>query len=163
MCRKAPIKMKSKKIRIITGDVFAVPLSTREPLYGYIRAYQDPDIAILPIISREILLNASDFADLTSYQDVLTIRKPMESGEWPRVVNIPFPNEDSAWPPPRKQVSEIRPDIRLVVSKGQLIPANVFGKFDELPPLIKLNSEALIERILELSEKFKLINIHDSK
>jgi len=39
----------------------------------------------------------------------------------------------------------------------------VFGKFDELPPLIKLNSEALIERILELSEEFKLINIHDSK
>lgn len=59
-------------------------------------------------------------------------------------------------------MSEIRPDIRLVVSKGQFIPADVFEKFDELPPLIKLNSEALIERILELSEKFKLINIHDS-
>ncbi|WP_156510897.1 hypothetical protein [Pseudomonas sp. p21] len=152
-----------EKIRITAGDVFAVPLSTREPLYGHIRAYQDSDIAILPIISRKTLLNAADFAGLTSYQDVLIIRKPMENGEWPKVVNIPFPNEDSAWPPPRKQVSEIRPDIRLVVSKGQFIPANVFGKFDELPPLIKLNSEALIERTLELSEKFKLIKIHDSK
>lgn len=66
-------------------------------------------------------------------------------------------------PPPRKQVSEIRPDIRLVVSKGQFIPATAFGKFDELPPLIKLNSESLIERILELSKNFKILNNHDSK
>ncbi|MDD1960315.1 hypothetical protein NP534_09370, partial [Pseudomonas sp. 39004] len=127
---------------ITAGDVFAVPLSRQEPLYGYIRAYQDPDIAILPIISREILSDTANFADLTSCQDVLTIRKPMESGEWPKVVSIPFPDEESSWPPPRKQVSEIRPDIRLVVSKGQFIPANIFGAFDELPPLVKLKCSA---------------------
>ena len=163
MRREAPIQMKTRKVKIVAGDIFAVPLSKREALYGYIRAYQDPDIAILPIISREIIIDATDLTNLTSYEDVMTIRKPMESGEWPKVISIPFPDEDSSWPPPRKQVSEIRPDIRLVVSKGQFIPATAFGKFDELPPLIKLNSESLIERILELSKNFKILNNHDSK
>lgn len=163
MRRGASSKMKSKKLKVIPGDIFAVPLSSREPLYGYIRAYQDPDIAILPIVSRGILSNIMNFIELKSYQDILTIRKPMENGEWPKVASIPFPDEESTWAPPRKQVSDIRPDIRLVVSKGEFIPASIFGKFEELPPLVKLNSEALIQRILELSKEFNTLNRDDSK
>lgn len=155
--------MKAKKSKVIPGDIFAVPLSKREPLYGYIRAYQDPDIAILPILSREILSNINYFVGLKSFQDILTIRRPMESGEWQKVASIPYPDEDSTWPPPRKQISDIRPDIRLVVSKGEFIPATIFGEFEELPLLIKLNSEELIQRILELSKEFKTLKKDDSK
>ncbi|MFH6995671.1 hypothetical protein, partial [Flavobacterium sp. FlaQc-48] len=71
----------------------------------------------------------------------------IEKGLWPLIGNIPFENEEEEWPGPRKQVSKIRPDVRMVVYKGHFISEEKFGEYDNLPEYKKLTDEHLIEEI----------------
>ena len=46
------------------GDVFAVPLDKDELFFGYVRTYQDPDVAILPFISKGRMLRECELPNV---------------------------------------------------------------------------------------------------
>ncbi|HEL4245823.1 hypothetical protein I5U23_09725 [Stenotrophomonas maltophilia] len=150
-------KKPRKRIRVNVGDVFAVPLDKSELAFGYVRTYQDPDVAILPFISKGRMLRECELPTLESFMDVLTIRTAIERCDWPRIASFPFPNEESTWAPPRRQLSTIRPDVRLVVVKGNFIPSKEYGEWDSLPELIKANIDQLKALILTSAPEFQMI------
>ncbi|MNC66040.1 hypothetical protein D3C75_1163950 [compost metagenome] len=90
--------------------------------------------------------------------DVLTIRTAIERGDWPRIASFPFPNEESSWAPPRRQLSTIRPDVRLVVVKGDFVPSEKYGEWDTLPALIKADIDQLEALILTSVAEFQVIS-----
>ena len=144
-----------KKLKAKPGDIFAVPLDSDGLSFGYVRTYNDPDIAIIPIVSEKRILKLGDITNTKSALDAFSLRKSIESRKWPLIGNIPFESVESAWPPPMKQVSKIRPDIRLVVFKGHFISEEKFGAYDDLPEFIKLKDEDVIQKILEKIGEFE--------
>ncbi|HDS1016384.1 hypothetical protein U0039_15670 [Stenotrophomonas maltophilia] len=150
-------KKPRKRIKVNVGDVFAVPLNEVELVFGYLRTYQDPDVAILPFISKGRMLRDCELPTLKSFMDVLTIRTGIERGDWTRIASFPFPNEESTWAPPRRQLSTIRPDVRLVVVKGNFVPAEKYGEWDTLPVLIKADTDQLKALILTSAAEFQIL------
>jgi hypothetical protein len=150
-------KKPRKRIKVNVGDVFAVPLDKDDLVFGYVRTYQDPDVAILPFISKGRMLRECELPTLESFMDVLTIRAAIERGEWPRIASFPFPNAESTWAPPRRQLSTIRPDVRLVVVKGNFVPSKEYGEWDSLPALIKADIDQLKSLILTSAPEFQMI------
>ncbi|WP_447935189.1 hypothetical protein [Stenotrophomonas lactitubi] len=151
-------KKPRKRIRVNVGDVFAVPLNMDELIFGYVRTYQDPDVAILPFLSKGRMLREYELPTLESFMDVLTIRTAVERGDWPRIASFPFPNEESSWAPPRRQLSTIRPDVRLVVVKGDFVPSEKYGEWDTLPALIKADIDQLKALILTSAAEFQVMS-----
>ena len=145
------------KTQVKSGDLFAVPLGDNDNTYGYIRAYRDVDIAILPIVSKNRILAVQEIPITSSAMDVFFFRNAIESGAWPKLGNIPFECEDDEWAPPRKQIAKIRPDLKVVVHKGHFIPASKFGKYDELPEFLKFEDQDVINEITRRKNKFTLI------
>lgn len=142
----------SKKIYI--GDVFAVPLDHLGHRYGYVRMYNDPDVAVLGVVSGRNLLNIEEVAKYQSVMDVFVLRTAIEKGLWPYIGNIPFDSESDAWPGPRKQVAKFRPDLRMVIYKGDVISADEFGEYDDLPEWRKFTDERLVKEILSHPDLF---------
>ena len=143
-----------KRVRVIAGDVYAVPLDAEHQSFGYIRAYRDVDIAVLPVLSRRRILSITQISTLNSVLDVFLFQDAIREGRWPRVGNVPFEDDASAWAPPRKQVAAIRPDVRMVVFQGHFIPAAKFGQYDNLPEFRKFDENDVIEEILRRSGDF---------
>lgn len=135
------------KHRVKVGDIYAVPLDTINQRYGYVQMYHDPDIAILGVTSSNLILSLDEIKKYPMVMDVFSLRTSIDKGRWPLVGNIPFENEDEAWPSPRKQVSKIRPDVRMVVYKGHFIREEKFGEYDNLPVFITMEDHDLIEEI----------------
>ncbi|MBC3435925.1 hypothetical protein HU735_10920 [Pseudomonas sp. BW16M2] len=147
-----------KKIHVNIGDIFSVPLFGGSHVFGYIRAYQDPDVAILPIISKGRVLSKSELPSLVSNLDVSSLRNAIESGEWALIANIPFPDEESSWAPPRRQAPVFKADTRrTVIVKGQIISAEAYGEYDNLPMMIRLDDKGLKEQIERISTRFPVI------
>lgn len=146
----------SRKVNI--GDVFAVPLDPIGRRYGYVRMYNDPDVAILGVVSGRDLLSIEELRSYPSVMDVFSLRTAIEKGVWSYVGNIPFENESEAWPGPRKQVAKIRPDLKMVVYKGDVISAEEFGEYDALPEWRKFTDEKLVEEIVSHPELFVQLN-----
>lgn len=162
MRRKAIEKMKKPiKKKPAPGDIYAVPLNERKTKFGYVRMYIEPNIAILPIISIGGLIKISDIKNTDTHTDCLSFRTAIEKNEWPQIGNIPFNDTDSAWPGPKKQVSKIRPDLRMVIHKGHLISEKEFGEYDSLPEFKKFNDLQLISQILALENEFSTITVAD--
>lgn len=151
-------KKPRKRIRVNVGDVFAVPLNMDELVFGYVRTYQDPDVAILPFLSKGRMLREYELPTLESFMDVLTIRTAIERGDWPRIASFPFPNEESSWARPRRQLSTIRPDVRLVVVKGDFVPSEKYGEWDTLPVLVKADVDQLRALILTSAAEFQVMS-----
>jgi hypothetical protein len=138
---------KKTKHKVKIGDVYAVPLDTLNQRYGYVRMYHDPDIAVFAVTSSNKILSLDEIKNYPIVMDPFAMRTSIEKGLWPLIGNIPFENEDEAWPGPQKQVSKIRPDVRMVVYKGHFIREEKFGEYDNLPEYKKLTDERLIEEI----------------
>lgn len=140
---------KSKRediFQITIGDIFAVPLG--DGRYGYIRAYHDPFFAIFNIVSNNIL-DVDVLRGVPIIEEASILTDEIENKEWPYIGNWPFAHEDEAWPIPRKQpVPWWNPDVRFVIVKGQYIPDHIYGVFDELPDLIRLDAKDLIAFIM---------------
>lgn len=147
-------KKPRRRIRINAGDVFAVPLSVDELIFGYVRAYQDPDVAILPFISNGRMLGEHEIPTLECHLHVASLRVAMERGEWPRIGRVPFEDEDSSWAPPRKQIIDFRPDVRLVIVKGQLVNAERYGEWDDLPEMLRRDDDGLKNLINDSKSDF---------
>ncbi|KPM63214.1 hypothetical protein HB4184_14390 [Pseudomonas putida] len=145
------------KTQARAGDVFAVPLNDEANSYGYIRAYRDVDVAILPVVSRNRILSIEELSTTCSVLDVFLFRNAIESGTWSKIGNIPFDCEDDEWAPPRKQVAKIRPDLKLVVHKGHFIPASKFGEYDDLAEFLKFEDQDIINEITKRKHDFELI------
>lgn len=148
-----------KKIKtqrpVLVGDVYAVPLGTANHGYGYVRTYSGEDIAILKITSGKRLLAVENLVGIESEADVFALRTNIEKGRWPLIGNIPFPSETESWAPPRKQVSTIRPDVKMVAHRGNLVRADKFGAYDDLPTLYRFSDENIVEFINSKKEHFK--------
>ncbi|WP_093381758.1 Imm26 family immunity protein [Pseudomonas sp. UC 17F4] len=140
--------------KVKPGDIFAVPLDNRKQHYSYIRMYNDPNIAILNVTSKNRLLSITELENYTPYMDAFSLRTAVEKGEWPYIGNIPFNKNENPWPAPKKQVSTIRPDLKLVIYQGKLIPSEKFGEYDSLPEFKKFTDETLIKEIIANSEHF---------
>lgn len=143
--------------QVRSGDVFAVPLDDEASTYGYIRAYRDVDIAILPVTSKNRILSIEEISTTCSVLDVFLFRNSIESGTWSKIGNIPFDCEDDEWAPPRKQVAKIRPDLKLVTHKGHFIPASIFGEYDNLAEFLKFEDQDIINEITKRKHDFRLI------
>lgn len=149
---------KRNKAHVNVGDIFAVPLYDNKLIFGYIRTYQDPDIAILPFISKGKILSKSELPSLISSLDVSSLRNAMENGEWALIANIPFPDEESSWAPPRRQAPLFETDTRrIVIVKGQIISADTYGEYDTLPLVIRLDDMGLKKKIIKISATFPTI------
>lgn len=136
-----------KKREVKIGDVYAVPLDFFGKKHGYVRMYHDPDVAVLGVTSGSEFLTLDELSKYSSVMDVFCLRTAIEKGKWPLIGNIPFTSDENAWPGPRKQVSKIRPDLKLVVYKGHFIEADEFGGYDEYPEFKKFSDEGLIAEI----------------
>ncbi|WP_146187063.1 hypothetical protein [Stenotrophomonas sp. HMWF023] len=155
-------KKRSKKICVEVGDVFAVPLSTNDVIFGYVRAYNDPDVAILPVVSKGGLIHASELQDLSSALDVASLRSSMKNGAWIKIANMPFPDVEAAWASPRRQLPLFKADTRkIVIVRGCLVPGAEFEDYDSLPVMIRRDDEGLIKEILDLSPKFHVVSRFD--
>jgi hypothetical protein len=146
-----------KRIRVVAGDVFAVPLDAEQQSFGYIRAYQDVDVGILPVISKACILSTAQIPAVNSVLDVFLFQDVMKEGRWPRVGNLPFADEASAWAPARKQVAASRPEVKMVVFRGHFIPAAKFGQYDELPLFEKFDEDDVIKEILRRADGFLVV------
>jgi len=151
-------EMSRRKSRASPGDIFAVPLDADGAAYGYVRTYNDPDISIIPIISEGRILCMEEITCFRSFLDAFSLRTSIKSGAWPLVGNAPFNDPEAAWPPPMKQVSTTRPDVRLVVFKGHFIPEEKFGRYDDLPEFLKLKDGDVVESIVSNRRAFKRIS-----
>ena len=137
---------KKQAFQISIGDIFAVPLGNGQ--YGYIRAYHDPFFAIFKTVSDGII-DIPQLDNVPIIEEASILPDEIEKGKWPCIGNRPFDNEDDAWPIPRKQpVAWWNPDVRFVIVKGQYIPDHIYGAFDELPDLLRLEPDSLVEFIL---------------
>lgn len=146
------------KTHVNVGDIFAVPLYDNKLIFGYIRTYQGPDVAILPFISKERILSKSELPSLVSSLDVSSLRNAIENGDWALTANIPFPDEESSWAPPRRQPPLFETDTRrIVIVKGQIISADTYGEYDTLPIVIRLDDTGLKEQIIKISTTFPII------
>ncbi|CRD53541.1 MULTISPECIES: Imm26 family immunity protein [Stenotrophomonas] len=147
-------KKPKRRIRINAGEIFAVPLSADELIFGYIRAYQDPDVAILPFISKGRMLDEHEIPTLECHLHVASLRVAMERGEWPRIGRIPFEDGNSSWPPPRKQIIDFRPDVRLVIVKGKLVSSDRYGEWENLPEMLRRDDDGLKQLIIDAKPGF---------
>ncbi|WP_313437631.1 Imm26 family immunity protein [Stenotrophomonas sp.] len=147
-------KKPRRRIRINAGDVFAVPLSVDELIFGYVRAYQDPDVAILPFISNGRMLGEHEIPTLECHLHVASLRVAMERGEWPRIGRVPFEDEVSSWPPPRKQIIDFRPDVRLVIVQGRLVNSDLYGEWENLPEIVRRDDDGLKQLIQDAKSGF---------
>ncbi|HEL3811669.1 TPA: hypothetical protein UMT89_003039 [Stenotrophomonas maltophilia] len=147
-------KKPRRRIRINAGDVFAVPLSVDKLIFGYVRAYQDPDVAILPFISNGRMLGEHEIPTLECHLHASSLRVAMERGEWPRIGRIPFEDEDSSCPPPRRQTIYFRPDVRLVIVKGQLVSSDLYGEWENLPEIFRRDDDGLKQLIQDAKSGF---------
>lgn len=148
------VKMKKAKHEMNVGDIYAVPLDTTNTRYGYVKTYRGPNIAILPVISSGRLLNIEELRNFSGVRDVATSSYTIEKGKWPLIGNIPFATDDEEWPAPMKQVGKIRPDIKMVVYRGNYITAEKFGEYDNLPVFAWMSDEALINEIITSSGSY---------
>jgi len=147
-----------KRIRVAAGDIFAVPLDAEQQSFGYIRAYQDVDVGILPVISKARILSIAQIPTVGSVLDVFLFQDALKTGRWPRIGNLPFSDEASAWAPARKQVAASRPEVRMVVFRGHFIAAARFGQYDELPLFRKFDEEDVIREILQRADGFLVMD-----
>jgi len=147
-----------KRVRVAAGDIFAVPLDAEHQRFGYIRTYQDVDVGILPIISKACILSIAEMPTVSSVLDVFLFQDALKTGRWPRIGNLPFTDEESAWAPARKQVAASRPEVKMVVFRGHFIAAAKFGQYDELPLFQKFDEEDVIREILQRADEFLVMD-----
>lgn len=97
------------------GNIYAIPLPNGEYAYG--RQYKDSMLAISKFRSNEIN-NNPDFSEIDFivcvYNDVLTC------GDWPKVCNYPFDDEEDAWGPPMYIQDQIKPENFEIYYKGEI-------------------------------------------
>lgn len=148
-----------KRVRVAAGDIFAVPLDTEQKCFGYIRAYQDVDVGILPLISKARIPSIAQIPPVRSVLDVFLFQDALKSGRWPRIGNVPFTDEASAWAPARKQVAASRTDVKMVVFRGHFIAAARFGQYDELPLFQKFDEDDVIREIALRAAEFSVIDV----
>ncbi len=96
------------------GNVYAIPLPNGEYAYG--REHKEC-LAISKFRSKEIISNP-DFSEIdffvAVYYDVLTC------GDWPKVCNYPFKDDEDIWGPPTYIRDPIKPDNYEIYYKGEI-------------------------------------------
>ena len=95
------------------GNVYAIPLPNGKFAYG--REYRDAGFAISKFQSDEIVKNP-DFSEIDFF--VAVYNRVLTCGEWPKVGNYPFEDEEEAWIPPTYIEDQIKPGNYEIYHKG---------------------------------------------
>ena len=132
------------KKRVQVGDVLAIPLD--DGRFAFCRVLKDASIGVYDYVvaTPETLppLDMSYAFVVGVYTDVLT------SGEWPRVLRKPIPNEESAWPPPYVVRDVISGKVS-IYHQGVMRPASS-EECQGLEPAAIWDKEHILERIKRL-------------
>ncbi|MCP1107745.1 immunity 26/phosphotriesterase HocA family protein [Serratia nevei] len=147
-----------RKPAVEIGDIYAVPLDPLARRYGYVRMYHEPSVAIMGVISEMRLLDLEEVAEYPIIMEVSASRTAIDKGIWPKIGNLPFGSDEGAWPKPHKQVSRIRPDVRFVIYRGDIISEAEFGAYDDLPVWKRLSDEGLVNEINSHPELFAIFS-----
>lgn len=100
------------------GNIYAIPLPDNTFAFG--RQYKEFSLAIYKERSKnkdDIPQNKEIDFFVGVYRDLLT------DGEWPKVDNIPFDNEDDVWPPKTFIKDQLKPDNYEIYYKGEIVKA----------------------------------------
>jgi hypothetical protein len=109
--------MPRKKIKPKLGDVIQIPLPNGMYAYGCI--FKDTGLGIY----KEISGSSNTPPKAEEYRYVIGFnRGAVESGEWPIVDHRPFPDEESAWPPPT-YIKDVISGKYEIYHKGQIYPS----------------------------------------
>ena len=88
----------TKKVKYKLGAIVAVPLPGGR--FAYAKVHQDFDLGVYGFVSNGIVPVADVLKHkITFFQSATD--EPITSGEWPIIGEEVFPDEESAWGPPR--------------------------------------------------------------
>ena len=91
----------TKKVEYKLGAIVAVPLPGGQ--FAYAKVHQDLDFGVYDFVSNEIVPIAEVLKHEIAFFQAAT-DEPIKSGEWPIIGDETFPDEESAWGPPRAVV-----------------------------------------------------------
>jgi hypothetical protein len=91
----------TKKVKYKLGAIVAVPLPGGR--FAYAKVYRDFDLGVYDFVSNEIVPIAEVLKHKIAFFQAAT-DEPIKSGEWPIIGDEAFPDEESAWGPPRAVV-----------------------------------------------------------
>jgi hypothetical protein len=91
----------TKKHGYKVGSIVAVPLP--DEVFAYVKAYKDLDFGVYNFVSKEIEPAAEVVKHKIAFFQAAT-DEAIKSGDWPVIGEDVFPDEQSAWGPPRAVV-----------------------------------------------------------
>ena len=111
--------MKSNRYRV--GDVFGIPIG--DGLWMYARVLKDASVQVYD----EIYRAPPHLAELSETSVLCSpgiFDSAIVSGEWKKLGNVPFADEQESWPPPKFIRDVLRPDCYRIYERGSVRPAS---------------------------------------
>jgi hypothetical protein len=130
-------------LRLGEGDVVAIPLPDRNFAFG--RVFRGATIGIVKRLAAELLTLEELKSSPTAFH-VGFFAAPSQKFDWIYLGQLPFANEDEAWPPPRYIEDIICPGTYRIYDRGHLRPAGA-EEVRGLQKQVMLSPQAMIERI----------------
>ena len=125
----------SKRVKL--GNIYAIPLPNDKYAFG--RVMKDAGLAIYNGEYDSI----EDFDKDAGYRYVISVyRDLLMDGEWPVIGNIPFANEEEAWPPPRCIFDNSSGELS-IYHKGEIRKATTEDEEDDC---VKMEMAAVSDR-----------------
>lgn len=108
------------------GSIVAIPLPNGQ--YAYAKIFNDEEFAIYNLLTFKIsAVEHVKNAQIAFYQAATD--SAIKNGEWPVIGEDPFPDGDSAWPPPKAYGVVVEAGIGLdspkIIEKGQIRSATL--------------------------------------
>ena len=91
-------KPASRRAKYKVGSIIALPLP--DGRYAFAKVFENFDLGVYDLLAQQIEPVDKVKACTISFFQTCTDR-PITSGEWPVIGEEPFPDEESAWGPPR--------------------------------------------------------------
>ena len=91
----------TKKVKYKLGAIVAVPLP--DGRFAYAMVHKNLALAVFDFVSEQVVPVADVLKHKIAFFHSAT-DEPITSGEWPIIGEIKFPDEESAWGPPRAVV-----------------------------------------------------------
>jgi hypothetical protein len=145
---------KKKKHSYKVGSIIAVPLP--DGRFAYAKVHNDFDFGVYDFVSKEIAPVAEVLKHKIAFFQAAT-DEAIKSGDWPVLGEEPFPDEQSAWGPPRAVVFPPGAPLETATLKirhkdvlGGATPAQVKGlDLDSFAQWPQLFIQILVDRLIK--------------